>query len=378
MKKINITPTPYIDYLDLSGEYLERQGKYKFSLLSSDSRALSNEIYTIIDPSNDQAFKILFSGHHKINNANGFQRAKSLIESLLYKYNNNIIIKNINYWHNEIPELSGHNRKKLKVLDCPFICDMNNGKQYLIDLEMQNYYYDGLDLNSLSYGNALRNACNLPVIIVVLLFKDSTYNKSFEIKPFKKYLNEGEFKEIDDFVDVVCFDLYYILSCIKENVESNLNGFEISKEGKTWIKLLTIRDWMERYNYKYKDNENKRYPIQKNLNNSKEIISAIMILNSNDNSQLIKIVLKEKEKNIIEKDYKDKAIIEVWIQAFLKNKIPYQSFLSFPEVSSEFLIIKCKKILFKNNCVLFLNWLIENNIIESKNIYQELINKIYN
>ena len=103
-----------------------------------------------------------------------------------------------------------------------------------------------------------------------------------------------------------------------------------------------------------------------------------MILNSNDNSQLIKIVLKEKEKNIIEKDYKDKAIIEVWIKAFLKNKIPYQSFLSFPEVSSEFLIIKCKKILFKNNCVLFLNWLIENNIIESKNIYQELINKIYN
>ena len=194
MKKINITPTPYIDFLDLSGEYLERQGKYKFSLLNSDSRALSNEIYTIIDPSNDQAFKILFSGHHKINNANGFQRAKSLIESLLYKYNNNIIIKNINYWHNEIPELSGHNRKKLKVLDCPFICDVNDGKQYLIDLEMQNYYYDGLDLNALSYGNALRNAFNLPVIIAVLLFKDSTYNKSFENKPFKRYLNEGQFK----------------------------------------------------------------------------------------------------------------------------------------------------------------------------------------
>ena len=297
---------------------------------------------------------------------------------MLYKYNNNIIIKNINYWHNEIPELSGYNRKKLKVLDCPFICDMNDRKQYLIDLEMQNYYYDGLDLNSLSYGNALRNASNLPVIIVVLLFKDSTYNKSFEIKPFKKYLNEGEFKEIDDFVDVVCFDLYYILSCIKENVEPNLNGFEISKEGKTWIKLLTIKDWMERYNYKYKDNENKRYPIPMNLSNSKEIISAIMILNSSDNSQLVKIVLKEKEKNIIEKDYKDKAIIEVWIKAFLKNKNPAQSFLSFPEFAPEFLIIECKKILSKNKCVLFLKWLIGKNIIESKNIYQELINKIYN
>ena len=56
---------------------------------------------------------------------------------MLYKYNNNIIIKNINYWHNEIPELSGHNRKKLKVLDCPFICDMNNGKQYLMGFMMR-------------------------------------------------------------------------------------------------------------------------------------------------------------------------------------------------------------------------------------------------
>ena len=177
---------------------------------------------------------------------------------------------------------------------------------------------------------------------------------------------------------MVCFDWYYILSCIKENVEPNLNGFEISKEGKTWIKLLIIGDWMERYNYKYKGHKNTRYPIPKNLNNSKEIISAIMILNSNEKSQLIKIVLKEKEKNIIEKDFKDKAIIEVWIKAFLKNKIPDQIFLSFPEIVPEFLIIECKKIISKDKSVLFLNWLIENNIIESKNIYQELINKIYN
>ena len=135
---------------------------------------------------------------------------------------------------------------------------------------------------------------------------------------------------------------------------------------------------MERYNYKYKDNENKRYPIPKNLSNSKEIISAIMILNSSDNSHLIRIALKEKEKNIIEKDIKDKTIIELWIKAFLNNKIPDQSILSFPEVVPEFLIVECNKKLNKDNCFLFLRWLIENNIIESKDIYQELINTIYN
>ena len=54
---------------------------------------------------------------------------------------------------------------------------------------MQNYFYNGLDLNALTYGNSLRNASGLPVIIIVLLLKEEVSNNSFEIMPFKKYLN---------------------------------------------------------------------------------------------------------------------------------------------------------------------------------------------
>ena len=78
-------------------------------------------------------------------------------------------------------------------MDCPLFCTMTNNKQYLIDLEMQNYYFDGLDLNTLSIDNALRKTSDIPVIILLLLFKDSDFNNSFEILPFKKYLNDGEF-----------------------------------------------------------------------------------------------------------------------------------------------------------------------------------------
>ena len=380
MSKIQIIPVSKnkkettFDILNLSGDFKKENNKYKFSLNFSDNRQLSDETYEILDPSNDQAFKILFNGEYKINNINGFKRAKSLIQSLLYKFPDNKEIKTINYWQNEIPEISGHNRKKLKVLDCPFVCEMNDNSQYIIDLEIQNYFYDGLDLNALTYGNSLRNASGLPVIIIVLLLKEIESNNLFEIMPFKKYLNASEYKPIDDFVYVICFDLNYISDCIDSNIEPELNGFKISKVGKEWVKLLTIRTWMKKCYFK--DNI-KRYPIPKNLSNSEEVKSAIKILSAWDNSKLVSIVLKEKENEIIEENIKNRTIIEIWINAFLKGSTLDNLFIPFPEVAPEYLIKNCKNFLNKDNCKMFLNMLIKNKIIAPKRIYNDLINQIF-
>ena len=383
MNKIQITTfskkkeETIFDILNLSGDFKKEKNKYKFSLNNSDIRQLSDETYEIIDPSNDQTFKILFNGEYKINNINGFMRAKSLIKSLLYKFPNNKEIKTINYWQNEIPEVSGHNRKKLKVLDCPFLCEMVDNSQYIIDLEMQNYFYNGLDLNALTYGNSLRNASGLPVIIIVLLLKEEDSNNSFEIMPFKKYLNASEYKPIDDFVYVLCFDLNYISDCIDSNTEPELNGFKISKVGKEWVKLLAIRTWMKKCYFKDKI---KKYPIPKNLSNSEEVKSAIKILSASDNSKLMSIVLKEKENEIICEDIRYRTIIEIWIKAFLKgnNNFNYlNSLVPFPEVAPEYLVKICKTFLKKDNFKLFLNMLIESKIIGSKRIYNDLINHFF-
>ena len=235
-----------IDFLNLSGDYVKNKEKYEFSLLNSPMRVKVDKVYKIIDPSADQAFKILFNGNFNILKINGLARAKSLIESLLYKFKNDKIIKKIEYLPNELPEMSGKNREKLRVLDCPFLCQLNDDSQFVVDLEMQNYYFEGLDLNSLGYGTSLRNSFNLPVIIIVLLMKDSDGNNSFEIKPAKRNLNETEFKLIDDYVYVLCLDLLYILDCINDNKEPDLGGLSISQVGKEWIKLLTIKDWMKK------------------------------------------------------------------------------------------------------------------------------------
>jgi hypothetical protein len=251
---------------------------------------------------------------------------------------------------------------------------MNDDSDYIIDLEMQTYDYNGLDLNALGYGTALRNAYNLPVIIIVLLLKNSDENNSFEIKPFKRYSNETEFKPIDDYVYVFCIDLYYILDCINNNSIPNLGQLEISTTGKEWIKLLTIRDWMKKLNR----GENRRYPLPRNLNNSKEIISAIMVLDSDNNQSLIKKVLKESEKDIIIDEIIKKDRINIWINSFSLNVKLNQLVVPFPEVAPEFLIKEVKNVLSdKNQCISFVKMLVNEKIIPNKKIYQKLIDENY-
>ena len=374
MENDNDVSDKLVDFLDLSGNYVKiKEDKYVFSLLNSE-KIIVDEVYKIIDPSYDQAFKILFNGYYELNKINGIQRAKSLIQSLLYKFKGNTLISKLEYIQNEIPEISGKNRNKLRVLDCPFYCVLADKSEYVIDLEIQNYYYDGLDLNALGYGTALRNAYNYPVIIIVLLLKNTENNISFEIKPFKKYANETELKPIDDYVYVFCIDLYYIVDCINTNIEPELGGLTLSKEGKEWIKLLAISRWMNKTNSK----ETERYLVPKNLSNSEEIKNAIRILESNDNSKLIKEILKEKEYNIIVKNIKYSERINIWIKAYLQGKLLDKTIIPFPEVAPEFLIKECKSIMNnKKDCISFLNILIQNNIIQSKDIYQSLVDKIY-
>ena len=378
MNKIKIIPKKKNDLnlLDLTGEFIHKEdekenkviyefGTYKKGII------VTSDIYKVYDPSNDQDFKILFNGQYTVNKCNGFQRAKSLIESLLYIFPNKNAVKTIEYWPNEIPSLEGKNRKGLKVLDCPLICEMIDGKKYLVDLEMQNYFYDGIDLNALTYGTALRNASDTPVIIILLLYKESEINNSFIISPFKKYFNESKYKKIDDYVEVICFDLYYIVECIRNNIEPDLNGFKISENGKKWVKLLAIKDWM----YKCYDDK-KKYPIPKELEESKEIISALKILSSENNVQLIKTILKEKEIEKESENVKKTTLIQFLIDGYLNN-IDVTKIISFPEVAPEFLISICKEKLNKQDCIYFLQSLIEKKIIISKNIYEELINSYY-
>ena len=61
-------------------------------------------------------------------------------------------------------------------------------------------------------------------------------------------------------VNIICFDLLYIVDCMDSNIEPELNGFKISREGKEWIKLLTFKEWMKKISIQGKI---KIYPLPK-------------------------------------------------------------------------------------------------------------------
>ena len=89
----------------------------------------------------------LFNEDIFINNIKGINRAKSLIE----------LIENIEYLPNKFPEFYGKNKKEMKALDYSFLCRLKDGSKYIINSAIQNFYYEGLDLNALGYATLLRN-----------------------------------------------------------------------------------------------------------------------------------------------------------------------------------------------------------------------------
>lgn len=68
-----------------------------------------------------------------------------------------------------------------------------------------------------------------------------------------------------------------------------------------------------------------------------------MILNSSDNTQLVKSIEKEKEKQIVESNIENRKVIDIWTKAFLYHKDVDNAIVPFPQVAPEFLIKMLQK-----------------------------------
>ena len=76
------------------------------------------------------------------------------------------------------------------------------------------------------------------------------------------------------------------------------------------------------------------------MSNSKGIISALMILNSANNSFKTKMASKEKERQKIIEDSNNTLLINIWIDSFLKGKKVDDSIVPFPKIWARFLIVE--------------------------------------
>ena len=330
----------------------------KYSFFVNDNYLFSEFNYEIINPSSDQAFKRLFIGNYRINGINGIERALSLLNSFL-DLGNEITIINLHYLFNEIPSILGEKRENLKVTDLPFIATLSNNKKIVINVEMQTNYYKDLNIRMLSYGYALKNLYDYPVIILLLLNRKSPINRSFVIKPCQMICEKSIF--IEDNVKVICLDLNYFLRYLNNvNKEANLKKFGMKKEASSWIKLFTINYWST----ELETAKPKRYPIPMQLDESKEIISAIKILNEKDDAQLIKAIIVEEEN---EKYTKEVLYLELWINAFQKKLDINNDIVPFPDIHHKQFLNICLSHLDKDNYIQFVQMLEKKNLV--KNIY---------
>lgn len=63
-----------------------------------------------------------------------------------------------------------------------------------------------------------------------------------------------------------------------------------------------------------------------------------MILNSSNNTEIVKSVQIEREKKSIEENIGNSKVIEFWANVFLKHKNVDNEIVPFPQVAPEFLI----------------------------------------
>jgi len=117
---------------------------------------------------------------------------------------------------------------------------------------------------------------------------DNIHYKSYKTEIVLTDLDGNKIKTMDDPpVEVFVINLQAEIKKLSESKEISLNGKEISKTGKEWIKLLGLRHWatVKHYSNYY------RYIIPEDTSDSDEVIqSALKILQLIDEDSLIAIL----------------------------------------------------------------------------------------
>jgi len=302
----------------------DEDGKVKFDLMDGGYKELP--YIEIADSGYEQTFKQLFSWKHTINGISGEERLISLLNSLLYPnvsddgYN----IKKVTTIRNESNRLGSETKLGVPFFDVVCRCECWKGKKEMeeeieiFDVEMQTGYDNVFISRAFEYGVSLRDTIYIeekeeerrkkkdmeksnieepkkkikkhPVKVLSFINYDNKETDNIQYKSYKTEivltdLDGNKIKTMDDPpVEVYFIDLQAEIEKLSKSEEISINGKEISKTGKEWIKLLGLRHWATQKNYYLYH----RYVIPKDTSDSDEVIqSALKILQLVDEESLI-------------------------------------------------------------------------------------------
>jgi len=299
----------------------EKKKKAKF--VTIDNKIYKESYITVADSAYDQTYKKLFTGENPINNINGKDRLKSLLNSLIFPEagDDDVKVRDIEYLPNEKPTLTTKRESSLGILRFDVICrckcrkktkkrkkrknndevskDKKNINEIIFDVEMQTGYDKQFLKRFFKYGYNISTEYNdAPVIVLTFLNFQSQSVKvqlvNGEAVGVKSFLVNGDntpLKLVEDGIQIYYFNLPDNIGLLLNNRPIKINNMEINKTGREWLKLLSIRQWAK----EYYQNGLKRYILPKDLSDSDiNVQSAIKILKCITDRDLRKYIDDEK------------------------------------------------------------------------------------
>ena len=329
---------PKINLLQYSGDYMWVDGKYHFGKLNSEDYITLNQSISIINPSYEYSFKLLFLEMQCINNITGTKRLQNLLNEILYPEKDEYI-ENLEYSSNKL------------YFDICCKCETNKGETIIIYIEMERYIGQNIHKEMFRYGSSLYfQKCNKTIFIVFYLKLKKNKLNSSQIKPhiefndsLKKNNDLVEIVILDDLFSIIQIDLDYISYMLIQGKKPKINGKNLNDNGYSWLKFLGIQSWCT--------GENDYYYLPNNMNISEELNSAITILSSLNIFMYASIIKNEEKKlNIFEEQYKigfkigreegkryilnKIEIYKNWIKKFKEDR-NFNQFDSLPKISND-------------------------------------------
>ena len=273
-----------VSLLELNGIYFIGDDKVSFISKGKFIYYTLNNLYKLIDPLFDQIFKTLFTIGHKSNNICGDKRLISFLNSIIsFKYGEKV--NAIEYLPNELVKANEKGKLGMRIVDLVLKATFESGRIIFIDIEIQTTFYQKLFKRWVEYASILFSNVQNETLALVLQIDDKE-NYCYSIKPTQKENKPFNLeKKVEETFEIISIDVNNAVSLINHGYPIEFEKFNISEEGKNWLKLIGLRFWIKPFN--------NYYILPNNLKASPEILSAIYLLSEYTPEDVVNVIKLE-------------------------------------------------------------------------------------
>ena len=305
----------------------DKIGEIKFTL-KDGTTTITSDCNRIADLSYDCVFKTIFGEGNECLEIDGNARLLNLLNSLLFPQKKDKYFIEVVSVSNEKSKINMDN-KNSGILRFDISCkatlyDNAKNKKKIVNVEMQLGKKTGLTERMINYAYSLYSMYKTETIVITFL-NQGYVNNDNNSKYIKQSIYNPEGAKIKDLdiAEVIFVNLKEEIDKHIKNERILINKKEIDKTGISWLKLLGIRQWAQKFQFYYLP-KNVIFP-------SEELESAFILLQNYEENDLLTYMRAEEEDNNILKIYKEEGkkehLLLSLINLFRNKKINFDEMI---------------------------------------------------